>query len=195
VAAYRYSVSLAIGSTAHPEISFMSRRRCIRLNPIEHETLAQLYVERRIATDRYMHRPNDLKSLTAVFNGLTGREDAPEDVLHYMQTKRRRKGQWPTLDGTHLRLPVVLGRLVDTEHAEVLKALYREFCKGAEAFVQDRALSVQLERRFLEDTGQRKRGYVLATALLEMRKAGELPKLERMDSGFDDFDQAEGLAG
>ena len=179
-----------------PQVStIVMRRKCIRLNPIEHETLARLYVEKRIATDRYMHRPNDLRDLTNAFNGLTGREDAPPDILHYMQTKRRRKGQWPTLDGTHLRLPVVLGRLVDDEHKEVLKHLYTELGEGPERFVHHRDLAVQLERRFLEETGVRRRAYVLATAMMELRKQGELPKLDERNRGFDDFDQAEEAAG
>jgi hypothetical protein len=164
------------------------------LNPVEHETLARLYLERRIATDRYMHRPNDLRELTCAFNGLTGREDTPEDVLHYMQTKRRRGGLWPTFDGTHRRLPVVLGRLVAPDHVEVLKALYTEFGVGAERFAQDRALSLELERRFFEETGQRKRGYVLGTAMMELRKEGSLPKLDPRPDGFDDFEAVEGLA-
>jgi hypothetical protein len=164
------------------------------LNPSERETLERLYVERRIATDRYMHRPNDLRALTASFNGLTGREDSPEDILHYMQIKRRRKGSWPTLDGTHLRLPVVLGRLIDSGHFGVLKALYQEFGVGAERFVQDRSLSLELEHRFFEDTDQRRRGFVLATAMMELRKQGVLGTLERRDDGFNDFDAAEGLA-
>lgn len=169
----------------------MARRKCINLNPIEHDTLARLYVARRIATDRYMHRPDDLRDLTATFNGLCDRLDTPEEILHYMQTKRRTKDAWPTLDGTHLRLPVVLGRLIDPDHVLVLIELYTEFGKGAEAFVQDRELSVALERRFYERTGVRKRGYVLATAMLELRKDGQMPKHNRHDDGFGDFGAAE----
>jgi hypothetical protein len=171
------------------------RRKCIRLNPIEHETLARLYVEKRIATDRYMHRPNDLRDLTNAFNGLTGRDDAPGDVLHYMQTKRRRAGLWPTLDGTHIRLPVVLGRLVDDDHKELLKRLYTELGEGPERFVHHSDLGAKLEQRFLEETGVQRRAYVLATAMMELRKQGELPTLEQTKRGFDDFDQAEQAAG
>ena len=169
-------------------------RRCIGLNPVDRDTLARLYVEKRIATDRYMHRPKDLRELTDAFNGLTGRDDVPEDILHFIQTKRRRKGQWPTLDGTHIRLPVVLGRLVDAEHKDILKQLYEEFGFGPERFAQDRDLSIQLERRFFEETNQRKRGCVLATAMVEMRKAGELPTLDLRGGGFGDFSKAERLA-
>lgn len=167
------------------------RRDCITLNPIERETLARLYVEKRITTDRYMYLPNELQDLTATFNGLTGRGDPPEEILHYMQTKRRRAGLWPTLKGTHIRLPVVLGRLVDEKHIEILKRLYVELGHGAERFVQHRDLGVQLEQRFFEETGTRQRAYVLATAMMELRKQGELPKLDQEHRGFDDFDQAE----
>jgi len=169
-------------------------RRCIPLNPIEHETLGQLYVEKRIATDRYMLRPNELRELAAMFNGLTGREDTPEDLLHYMQTKRRKKGLWPTLDGNHLRLPIALGRLVDEDCVDALCRIYLEFDCGPEKIRQDRSLSVRLERRFEEETGQRKRGYVLATAMVELRKAGRLPTLGSKDQSFDDFSAAEALA-
>lgn len=171
------------------------RRNCILLNPIEHETLARLYVEKRIATDRYMHRPNDLRDLTAAFNGLTGREDAPGDILHYMQTKRRRAGLWPKFDGTHIRLPVVLGRLVDDDQAEILKLLHQELGEGPERFVHHRDLGVQLERRFFEETGVRRRAYVLATAMMELRKQGNLPTLYDTMREFDDFDQAEEAVG
>ena len=172
----------------------MKRRNCTRLNPIEHDTLARLYEERLIATDRYMHRPGDLRDLTETFNGLTDREDTPEDVLHYMQTKRRKAGQWPTLDGNHRRLSVVLGNLIEPDFIDVLKALYTELGRGAEAFVQDRALALVLERRFFEITGVQKRAFVLATAMMGLRKDGMLPCIERRVQGFNDFDAAEGQA-
>ncbi len=171
------------------------RRNCIRLNPIEHDTLARLYVEKRIATDRYMHRPDELRELAEAFNGLTGREDPAEDILHYIQTKRRRAGKFPKLNGSHIRLPVVLGRLVDEEHKEDLKRLYTELGHGPERFVHHHDLAVLLERRFFEETGTRQRAYVLATAMMELRKQGELPKLDEKNRGFDDFDQAEEAAG
>lgn len=178
----------------------MARRKCVNLNPVEHDTLAHLYLERRIATDRYMHRPNDLRDLTSTFNGMTGREDTTEDILHYMQSKRRqnKRGEpqkWPTLNGSHHRLSLVVGRLVDPEYKPVLAMLYQEFGVGGETFVQDRKLALALERRFFEETGVRKRGYVLATAMVEYRKAGELPQIGRRrdDGGFSDFDAAEDI--
>jgi hypothetical protein len=171
------------------------RRKCIRLNPIEHSTLERLYVERLIATDRYMHRPKDLRDLTATFNALTDRQDSPEDILHYMQTKRRRAGEWPTLDGNHRRLPVVLGNLIEPEFIPVLKTLYVEIGKGAEKFLHDRDLGRLLERRFVETTGVNKRAFVLATAMLELRKDGVMPNLPGQEKPFTDFDEAEGMAG
>lgn len=173
----------------------MKHRKCIRLNPIEHATLARLYEDRLIATDRYMHRPKDLRDLTDTFNALTDRADSPEDLLHYMQTKRRTAGAWPTLDGNHRRLPVVLGNLIEPEYIPVLKDLYVEMKKGAEQFVQDRALGLALERRFFELTGVRKRAFVLATAMLELRKEGVMPNLPGDPKPFSDFDEAEGMAG
>ena len=171
------------------------RRKCIRLNPIEHSTLERLYEERLIATDRYMHRLKDLHDLTDTFNALTDRADLPEDILHYMQTKRRRAGEWPTLDGNHRRLPVVLGNLIEPEFISVLKDLYVEMGKGAEKFLHDRELGRKLERRFFELTGVQKRAFVLATAMLELRKDGVMPNLPGPDKPFSDFDEAEGMPG
>ena len=170
------------------------RRKCIRLNPIEHETLARLYLEKRIATDRYMHCPKELRELTEVFNGLTGRQDLPEDILHYMQTKRRRAGLWPKHNGTHIRLPVVLGRLLDNDHKDVLRRLYKELGHGPERYVHHSDLGALLEQRFFEETGIRKPAPVLATALMEMRKQSELTKLGQRNVGFNDFDEAENAA-
>ena len=169
----------------------MTRRLCINLNPSDHDTLTQLYLQRRIATDRYMQRRNDLLELTAAFNGLTGREDRPEEILHYIQTKRRTKGGWVTFNGTHLRLPVVVGRLLDQDHIPILIGLFVEFNIGVEKFLHDHDLGLALERRFEEETGIRKRAYVLATALLELRKDGLLPKTQPREDGFEDFDAAE----
>ncbi len=171
------------------------RRKCIRLNPIEHSTLERLYEERRIATDRYMHRLNDLRDLADTFNSLTDRHDTPEDLLHYMQTKRRRSGQWTTLDGNHRRLPVVLGNLIEAEFITVLKTLYTQLGIGAEKFLHDRELGAQLEHRFFETTGVRKRAFVLATAMLELRKDGVMPHLPGPEKPFTDFDKAEGTGG
>ena len=169
----------------------MTRRRCINLNPFDHDTFARLYLERLIATDRYMQCRNDLLALTAAFNGLTGRDDTPEDLLHYMQTKRRTKNGWPTFNGTHRRLPLVVGRLVEQDHIPVLIDLFVEFNVGVENFLHDYDLGLALERRFEEETGVRKRKYILATALLELRKDSMLPKTEPRDPGFDDFEEAE----
>jgi hypothetical protein len=170
----------------------MARKRCLQLNPFEHETLCGLYLARQIASDRYLHRPDDLRALTEAFCALTDRSDRPEEILHYLVSKRK-QGKLPRHDGNHLRLPVVLGRSVDDEHVPVLIELYHEFGKGAETYGYDRALALQLERRFFERTGVRKRGILLATALMELRKDGQLPPLgPRPDhGGFTDFEQAE----
>lgn len=172
-------------------------RRTLPLNPVEHQVLASLYVQRRIATDRYMHMLRELRELTDAFNGLTGRDDRPEEIRHYMQTKRRKKGQWPTLDGEHRRLAIVLGRLLDDEHIPALCAIYSEYDEGPEAFLADRALGRSLERRFQEETGVFKRAHVLATAMLELRKDAKLPPHGReklaakRKKPFSDFEEAE----
>lgn len=170
------------------------RRKCIRLNPAEHKTLAGLYVQENIATDRYMHRRRELQALTRTFNALTGRDDTAEEILHYMQSKRRHAGKWPTLGDGYQRLPVVMGNLIDAKHGEVLVGIYVRLLHGPESFMHDRALGHKLEQAFVDATHVRVSAYVLATALLELRKAGTLPRLPgqpRRQKPFSDFDEAE----
>jgi|GEM_PF-5113881 len=45
-----------------------------------------------------------------------------------------------------------------------------------------------------EITGVQKRAYVLATAMVELRKDGVLPNLPSGPKPFSDFDEAEGMA-
>ncbi len=172
----------------------MKRKRAIALNPAERQTLVRLYLERRIASDRYQHRPRDLTSLTNAFCGLTGRADSPQEILHYMRTQRK-NGTWPTFDGAHLRLPTLLGELIDDELIPALIEVYVAIGVAVDNYGHDRDLALKLERRFTEATGVRKSGVMLATVLMELRKDSKLPKIGPRpdDKGFTDLDAAEGM--
>jgi hypothetical protein len=172
----------------------MNRRRAIRLNPSERATLEGLYLGRKIATDRYQHRPLDLSDLTNAFNGLTGRDDSPQEVLHYMRTNRK-AGTWPTLNGSHRRLPTLLGELIADDLIPRLIEVYVSIGVAVDNFGHDLELATELERRFVEATGIRKPGILLATVLMELRKDSRLPKIGQHpdDGGFRDLDAAEGM--
>lgn len=169
-------------------------RRVIALDPAERQTLINLYLVRRLPTDRYQHRPRELASITDTFNNLTGRSDAPYEVLHYMRTQRK-NGRWPRLEGRHRRLPPLADRVLDEGLLPALVEVYERIGVGVDNFGHDGNLALRLERDFAEETGVRVRGYQLATVLMEIRKAGDLPTLVPRDdeSEFVDFGAAEAM--
>src|SRR5262245_33924247 len=71
-------------------------RRTLQLQKDEDTSLRRLYRGFNIPTDQYPHRPDDLQRLVSAWNQLTGRNESPSDVLHYMIT-RRKKGKWERL--------------------------------------------------------------------------------------------------
>ena len=69
-----------------------TQRRTIKLFPHERPLLVDLYLSRRIPIDQYEVRQQDLIDFTKEWNGVSGRNDAPADVLHYMRTQLK---AWP----------------------------------------------------------------------------------------------------
>lgn len=76
-----------------------TKRRLLQLLAHEDEVLRALYREANIPTDQFLQRPDDLFRLVSAWNGFTGRNESPSDVLHYMVNKRK-NGQWERL-GVH----------------------------------------------------------------------------------------------
>jgi len=175
----------------------MKKKQSIRLNPADREVLVTIYLERRLAVDRYEERPKELKDLTDAFNALTERSDPPEDILHYMRTQRK-NGKWPRLGDTARKVSGSLEEMMSPEDRNVLEACYvkigKTHEKGNDSFAHDPELMRELEKEFLNATGRYVHGSQLLAALTKLRKAGDLEKLKIQKHGrretFGDMDEA-----
>lgn len=175
----------------------MGKKKSIRLNPADREVLVTLYLDRRLAIDRYEERPKDLRNLTDDFNAFTERSDPTEDILHYMRTQRK-IGKWPRLGSTARKISKSLEEIMTLEDSKVLEACYfkigKTHEKGNDSFAHEPELMRELEKEFLNATGRYVHGSQLLAALTKLRKAGNLEtlKLEKHDRRevFGDMDEA-----
>jgi hypothetical protein len=175
------------------------QRRSIKLFPHERPLLVDAYLRRRIPVDQYETRPNDLIDLTREWNGMSGRNDAPADILHYMRTQRKR-GLWVRFDGSHEPSPPAPE--LTAEETEVLVAIYQDhvadFAHGSDVIAYDLEIAEALAKEFSAEVGRIFPAHQLITKLTALRKRGLLPKAAEVpkqsddEIGFDDMDQVAG---
>ena len=66
------------------------RRQSIKLLDHERRILVDLYLRWRIPVSQFKSRPEDKRRFVEEWNRLSGRKNAPGDVMHYMKTQRKR---------------------------------------------------------------------------------------------------------
>ena len=66
-----------------------TKRRPLQLPPHKDELLRTSYREYNVTTDQFPQRPDDLIRMVSTWNGFTGRNESPPDVLHYMVNNRK----------------------------------------------------------------------------------------------------------
>lgn len=169
----------------------MANRRTLKLSLADDRALRQLYVSFGYPVGQYNRRRQELLELTGAFNAATGRNATPEEILHYM-IRQRKDGKWETFDGHHNRLASIDPDLLTPEQWETCIDLYLRFNFGADTFFYDKQLAKEFATEFARQSGVSIPPHILAAALVDRRKAGNLPKLHpvvREESGFTDFDQ------
>ena len=168
-------------------------RRAIRLLPDEDQLLRHLYTEFKIPSDQYERRPQDLERFVTVWNDLSGRSDAPGEVLHYIITQRKQKEKnWPTFNGKHKRLTAMPDDFLSPGEWAALKTVYRDVVMplgiGSDNLAYDDQLAAQVAREFFKLTGRSVPGRLLFAALMAKRKRGEWDTLPKKDGrGFGDI--------
>jgi len=175
----------------------MEKKKSIRLNPADSEVLVTLYLDRRLAIDRYDERPKDLRNLTNAFNALTERSDPPEDILHYMRTQRK-IGKLTRLGNTARKVSESPEGIMSLEDSKALESCYikigKAHKKGNDSFAHEPELRRELEKEFQNATGHYVHGSQLLATLTKLRKAGSLEtlKLEKTErrEAFGDMDKA-----
>lgn len=168
-----------------------NRRKSMRLTPDLDHFLRTLHRQSGIPDGQFPQRPTFWRSFTNAWNEATGRDDSPEDILHYIMTQRKR-GLWFRFEGAHKPLPCPEYTLLTDEQWAVVDAIYIEMGKGADNFLINRELRTELLRRFVARTGTHIPELLFTAALIARRKGGWLPKVPPTPDGnvgFGDIDE------
>jgi hypothetical protein len=153
----------------------------MRLPRDEDALLRQLYLDFRIPIDQYRkpQRHAELAGFVRAWNEATGRDDSPEDVLHYMMTMRKRgkKGPgWPTFNGNYEPLAGPRSEVLSEDQWNHLREVYAELFItqeiGSDELAFNGGLRTALARAFHQRTGRRISGELLHALIEAKRKRG-----------------------
>lgn len=164
-----------------------TRRKSIRLSPDEDSLLRTLHRQSGIPDGQFPQRPRFWRRFTDVWNEATDRSDSPEEILHYIMTKRK-KGLWFRFDGDHSRLKSPEPDVLSKEQWEVVDELYVEIGISADALLVDASARTAFLKRLAAKTGEHISDLLFVAALVARRKGGMLPKTGGgPDGGGDDI--------
>jgi hypothetical protein len=174
-----------------------NRKKTIRLSPDEDQLLRTLHRQSGVPDGQFAQRPKFWQQITSVWNGATDRRDTPEDLLHYIMTRRKRgkgrPGRWEPFGDAYKPLSCPEPDTLTPEQWEVVDAIYVEMKVGADNFLIDRELRREMLRRFVERAGTHVPELLFAAALIARRKGGFLPKAgqggSNSDMGFNDINK------
>lgn len=169
-------------------------RRSIKLFPNERQNLVDVYLKWRFAVDAYEGLPDELEAMTDEWRQRCGRKDAPapQDVLHYMRSQRKR-GLWVRLGANH-KIPPPIPTFTADE-IEVLVDIYArnvaELDTGSDTLAYDDQIAEFIAREFADQAGRAVPAHYLVAKLTALRKRGLLPKVSKPPEGFGDLDKAQ----
>lgn len=173
-------------------------RKSIRLSPDEDTLLRMLHRQSGIPDGQFPQRPRFWRRFTDVWNEATDRSDSPEEILHYIMTRRKRPrgrpGRWEPFRDDYQRLRSPEPDVLSDEHWAVVDELYIEIGISADALLVDAAARSDFLTRFVARTGEHIPDLFFVAALVARRKGGMLPKTGRghdeggEDIGFRDID-------
>ena len=168
-------------------------RKSIKLLAHERRILVDLYLRWRIPVSQFKSRPEAKCKFVDEWNELSGRKDAPGDVMHYMKVQRKR-GLWVRLDGNYQAAPPKVE--LSAEETEVLVDICREnvtaLGHGSDTLDFDDEVSERIAKAFAQETGRVVPMHQLVTKITALRKRGLLPKVKdqpprKDEGGFGDI--------
>lgn len=179
-----------------------TRRPCIKLTPPEKRTLEELYIRRRVPTDQFKERRDELVALVEEWCKLAGRVELVDEVARYM-INRRKNHDWPTLGENHV--PSLKHEELSADEADILVQIYVEhvlvFGRASDILASDEQIRDLVSREFAGRTNRIVPGLRLAANIETMRKAGLLPlladipehqmRLHEDGEAFSDIDKAD----
>ena len=174
------------------------RRMSIRLSPDEDKTLRVLHRHSGIPDGQFPQRPKFWRRFTDVWNEATDRSDSPEELLHYIMTRRKRPrgrpGRWEPFGDDYKPLKCPQPDVLSEEHWAIVDQLYVELGISADSLLVDAAARQDFLTRFVARTGEHVPDLLFVAAIVARRKGGLLPKTGRAgseggeDIGFGDID-------
>jgi hypothetical protein len=174
------------------------RKKSLKLLAHERALLIQHYLRWRIPVDQFEARRDDLVAFAAEWNEASNRTDAPEDVLHYMRTQRKRH-LWVKFDGNHEDAPTPIDLTAD--ETIQLVAVFNENAAtiecGSDVLACEPEIADLIAKEFAAVTGRIFPAHLLVAKLTALRKRGLLPKVETRPAvekpadGWQDMDQAQ----
>lgn len=168
-------------------------KNSLKLQPEEDNLLRTLYKQFGVTSDRYPQYPEALRDFVETWSNLTGRQDSPSELLHYIFTQRKR-GLWVKLGRSpktkYAPTEMFACRFTD-EDFEHLDDIYEELQIASDNFALDDELGEKLTKEFARRTGKIVPTLVLCATMITRRKGGALttlrPKRDDDDLGFADI--------
>jgi hypothetical protein len=168
----------------------------LRLQPHDDALLRTLYRGFNVTIDQYPQRPADLNRFVLTWNNLSGRDDTPHDILHYMISKRKNVPNGPGWEklGKDAGGGFRCGRLdLSGDQLKTLDLIYEDLQVASDNYALDADVARRLQDEFARRTGRIVPAMVLAAAMIRRRKDGALatlrPKAQDNDLGFSDLDK------
>lgn len=160
------------------------RRKSMPLKRHEDRLLKHIYLEYRYPLDQYAQRPRAFSRLVEEWNARSGRTDSPDDVRHYMLTKRKCR-KWVTFDGNYEPLRSPTAHDLTVREWDALRSIWVGIGVGREQYAVNPGLRARLASEFFQRTGHAITADLLYAAAMAMQKHWEnhWPKIET-DSGM-----------
>jgi hypothetical protein len=162
------------------------RRKSIGLFAHDRELLVNLYLKWRIPVDQFEERPDDARQFIAEWKRLSGRDDQPDSIFHYMKTQRKRT-RWVRLDGDHEKPPPKV-KLTAEETEQLVDTFYEHvtiFEQGSDVLSYSPEMAEFVAKEFSAKIGRTIPAHLVTAKLTALRKRGLLPKVGRRQKGDD----------
>lgn len=174
------------------------RRLSIRLSPAEDSFLRTLHRQSGVPDGQFPQRPKFWRRFTDVWNGATDRADSPEELLHYIMTRRKRArgqpGRWEPFGDDYKPLKSPPPDVLSEEQWAIVDQMYAEKDVSADSLLVDATARKEFLLEFVARSGEHVPDLLFVAAIIARRKGGLLPKTgsagseDGADIGFGDID-------
>ncbi len=153
------------------------RKPNFRLSVDEIEVLKDIHRRTGTPDGQFIRKPKVWSHITDSFNAATGRSCTREEILRYIEN-RRKNANWFTFDGNHKHLAAVKRSIFTDEQWIEIQSIYASMGIAADRYQHDAPRRADFHRRVVTAIGVQIDSFTLVAALIQRRKDGDLPPLE-----------------